>query len=47
MTKVTYDEYIQTEQWKALAAETKRLAGNRCQVCNAGGELPEAGKEIL
>ena len=38
-TAIIYDEYIQTDQWQALAAETKRLAGNRCQICNAGGEL--------
>lgn len=36
---VNYDEYILSRQWQALAAETKRLAGNRCQVCNSDGEL--------
>jgi hypothetical protein len=36
---MTYDEYLQTDHWKRLAEETKRLAGYRCQVCNAEGEL--------
>lgn len=34
-----YSDYLQTDHWKKLAAETRRLAGNRCQVCNAEGEL--------
>lgn len=38
-TKINYDEYIQSEAWKALAHETKRLAGFHCQVCYGEGEL--------
>lgn len=34
-----YQEYLQSDHWKRLTEETKRLAGYRCQVCNADGEL--------
>ena len=34
-----YSEYLKTDHWKKLAEETKRLAGYRCAVCNADGEL--------
>jgi DNA-directed RNA polymerase subunit RPC12/RpoP len=34
-----YKEYLQSDHWKNLSEETKRLAGYRCQVCNKGGEL--------
>jgi hypothetical protein len=34
-----YLEYLQTDHWKKLAAKVKRKAGNKCQVCNASGEL--------
>jgi len=34
-----YQEYLQTEHWKILAEETKRLAGYRCQVCNSNDDL--------
>lgn len=34
-----YRDYLQSAHWLALADETRRLAGHRCQVCNSGGEL--------
>ncbi len=34
-----YREYLQSEHWKELSAETKRLAGERCQVCNSESKL--------
>ena len=34
-----YQEYLKSDHWKKLTEETKRLAGYRCQVCNADGEL--------
>ena len=34
-----YHEYLLSDHWKKLTEETKRLAGYRCQVCNADGEL--------
>lgn len=34
-----YKEYLQTDHWKKLAEETKRLAGYRCQVCNSQDNL--------
>ena len=34
-----YQDYLQSNHWKRLAEETKRLAGYRCQVCNAEDEL--------
>lgn len=36
---MNYQEYLESDRWKALAAETRRLANNRCQVCNSDGEL--------
>jgi len=35
----TYAEYLQSDHWKQFAAEAKERAGNRCQLCNADGEL--------
>ena len=34
-----YDKYLQSDHWKRLAEETKRLAGYRCQVCNSDKNL--------
>jgi hypothetical protein len=34
-----YSKYLQSEHWLRLAKETKRIAGNRCQVCNSPDEL--------
>lgn len=31
---VDYYEYIQSEEWRQRAKEAKRLAGNRCRICN-------------
>lgn len=36
---MSYQDYLQSEHWKKLSAETKRLAGNRCQVCNGKKRL--------
>ena len=29
-----YEEYLQTDYWKALRKEAKKRVGYRCQVCN-------------
>lgn len=34
-----YQEYLQSDHWKKLTEETKRLAGYRCQVCGSEGIL--------
>jgi len=34
---VNYQEYLETDEWKNKAAEAKRKAGNRCQLCNISG----------
>lgn len=34
-----YQDYLQTEHWKEISKETKRLADYRCQVCNSDKEL--------
>ena len=34
-----YQFYLQSNSWYRLASEAKRLAGYRCRVCNAAGEL--------
>lgn len=39
MNKQEYAEYLQSPHWLRLAEETKRLAGNRCQVCNSAEHL--------
>ncbi len=36
---LVYAEYIQSPNWKAKAAEAKRNAGYRCQLCNKAGNL--------
>lgn len=36
---VEYKDYLETDHWKKLAEETKRLAGYRCQVCNSERNL--------
>ena len=35
----SYDKYLQSDHWKKIAEETKRLAGYRCQVCNSDENL--------
>lgn len=36
---ISYEEYLQTEHWKIISEETKRLAGYRCQICNSPDHL--------
>jgi 5-methylcytosine-specific restriction endonuclease McrA len=36
---MNYGEYLESDKWKALAAETRRLANHRCQVCYSDGQL--------
>jgi predicted metal-binding protein len=35
MLKSEYDEYLQSEHWKIVSKESRRLADYRCQVCNS------------
>ena len=35
----SYAEYLQSDYWKQFAHEAKERVGNRCQLCNADGEL--------
>jgi 5-methylcytosine-specific restriction endonuclease McrA len=37
--KADYATYLQSDHWKKLAEETKRLAGYKCQVCNSQDRL--------
>lgn len=37
--KEDYDKYLLTDHWLYLAAEAKRLAEERCQLCYRGGHL--------
>jgi len=40
MTKtIDYEAYLLSDAWKTLSDETKRLAGNRCQVCYSDDKL--------
>jgi hypothetical protein len=32
---MTYQEYIQSDEWKSKAEAAKKRAGYRCQVCNS------------
>lgn len=41
-TVVSYHAYIQSPEWKARAAHYKKLAGNRCRVCNTSDEILDA-----
>ena len=34
-----YNDYLQTDYWKAVAVEVKKRAGYRCQVCNSQLDL--------
>ena len=36
---VSYDEYLQSPEWKALSRLARQRAENRCQVCNSSGSL--------
>lgn len=33
---LNYAEYLQTDRWRAVRAETLRLAGYRCILCGCG-----------
>lgn len=35
----SYDEYLKTDYWKAVAQEVKKRAGWRCQLCNSQHDL--------
>ncbi len=32
-------EYLRGAHWKEISTEAKRIAGNRCQLCNSKGKL--------
>lgn len=34
-----YKEYLDTPEWKSRSERMKRIAGNRCQVCNSPDNL--------
>jgi 5-methylcytosine-specific restriction endonuclease McrA len=34
-----YKDFLQTPYWKNISEYKKKLANNRCQLCNRGGEL--------
>lgn len=39
MNKIEYQKYLQSEHWKVISEETRRLAGYRCQICYSKGPL--------
>jgi hypothetical protein len=39
LSAMPYNHYLKTDHWKRLAAYMKRSVGERCQLCNAAGEL--------
>jgi 5-methylcytosine-specific restriction endonuclease McrA len=36
---VNYEAYIKSPEWKELADQIKKEAGNKCRLCNSGGRL--------
>jgi hypothetical protein len=36
---LTYEEYLQSPEWKARAAAAKERDGNRCRLCNSPDNL--------
>jgi nucleoside 2-deoxyribosyltransferase len=37
--RMPYKEYLKTDRWKDLAAQAKKSAGHRCQMCNSTNQL--------
>lgn len=36
---MSYEQYLETPEWQARAAEVKLLRGNRCEVCGSRNDL--------
>lgn len=39
VTSMSYEEFLQTPYWKAVAYKVKQGAGFKCQICGSGGRL--------
>ena len=39
LPSLKYQDYLKTDHWKSISEKAKRMAKNRCQLCNSNGEL--------